>query len=121
LHKSFNGSILESSFGEKEFDLVYTMGVLIHIHPDDVLENMKRMFHYSSRYVLIGEYFNRTPVMIEYQGKRIDYLKVILANYFSKTFLYGSLTTVFCGDIFTIMLVLMILLTGCLRRTRWAR
>ena len=96
LHKSFNGSIVESSFEENEFDLVYTMGVLIHIHPEDVLDNMKKMFHYSSRYILIGEYFNRTPVMIEYQGQRdklfkSDFGKLFLENFPVRLVDYGFL------------------------------
>jgi spore coat polysaccharide biosynthesis protein SpsF len=43
LTQKFNGSILESSL-EGSFDLVYTMGVLIHIHLDDLLENMKKIY-----------------------------------------------------------------------------
>ena len=66
IDKSFNGPIVESQFGKEEFDLVFTMGVLIHIHPKDLLQNMKKMYEYSSRYILMGEYFNRTPTMIEY-------------------------------------------------------
>jgi spore coat polysaccharide biosynthesis protein SpsF len=50
---SFNGPILESDFPEKSFDLVYTIGVLIHIHPDDLLANMKKMYDYSSKYILM--------------------------------------------------------------------
>lgn len=76
----FNGSILESNLSGR-FDLVFTMGVLIHIHPDDLLANMEKMFNYSNKYVLIGEYFNRTPVMIEYQGELNSSLKETLANF----------------------------------------
>ena len=42
LDNSFNGPILESVFANNSFDLVYTIGVLIHIHPDDLLANMKK-------------------------------------------------------------------------------
>jgi hypothetical protein len=45
------------------------------------------MFDYSSRYILVSEYFNRTPVMIEYHGKRINCLKEISANISWRTFL----------------------------------
>ena len=44
LDQSFNGTILQSNF-EQKFDLVFTMGVLIHIHPDDLLENINKMWH----------------------------------------------------------------------------
>jgi pseudaminic acid biosynthesis-associated methylase len=96
LHKTFNGPILESSFEKNEFDLVYTMGVLIHIHPDDLLANMQKMFQYSSRYILMGEYFNRTPVMIEYHGEKdrlfkSDFGKLFLENFPVKLVDYGFL------------------------------
>jgi len=83
---SFNGPIVESNFPKNNFDLVYTMGVLIHIHPDDLLANMQKMFDYSSEYILMGEYFNRTPVMIEYQGEanklfKRDFGKLFVENF----------------------------------------
>ena len=85
LSQAFNGSILESNLTGK-FDLVYTMGVLIHIHPDDLLANMQKMFDYSNQYILFGEYFNRTPVMIEYQGQKDrlfkrDFGKLFIENF----------------------------------------
>lgn len=39
---SFNGSILDSKFKLNSFDLVFICGVLIHIHPNDILDNMKK-------------------------------------------------------------------------------
>jgi 2-polyprenyl-3-methyl-5-hydroxy-6-metoxy-1,4-benzoquinol methylase len=87
IEQSFNGPIVQSNFEKEHFDLVFTMGVLIHIHPDDLLTNMQKMFDYSSRYILVSEYFNRTPVMIEYHGKRINCLKEISANISWRTFL----------------------------------
>jgi pseudaminic acid biosynthesis-associated methylase len=68
LAQAFNGAILDSNFAAQSFDLVYTIGVLIHIHPDQLLSHMAKMFDYSRRYILMGEYFNRTPVMLPYQG-----------------------------------------------------
>ncbi|HMK04892.1 MAG TPA: pseudaminic acid biosynthesis-associated methylase [Ferruginibacter sp.] len=94
--KTFNGSILDSAYEEKAFDLVFTMGVLIHIHPRDLLSNMKKMFQYSSRYILIGEYFNRTPVMIEYHGEKdklfkSDFGKLFMENFPVRLVDYGFL------------------------------
>lgn len=96
LDQSFNGPIVESAFAPASFDLVFTTGVLIHIHPDDVLANMRKMFEYSRRYVLIGEYFNRTPVMIEYQGERdrlfkSDFGKTFVTNFNVEVVDYGFL------------------------------
>ncbi len=96
LHKPFNGSILDSAFDNGEFDLVFTIGVLIHIHPDDLVENMRRMHSYSSKYILMGEYFNRTPVMIEYQGEKDrlfkrDFGKLFIENFDVALVDYGFL------------------------------
>ena len=95
LDKTFNGSIETSNFKDV-FDLVFTIGVLIHIHPDDLLHNMERMFNYSSKYILIGGYFNRTPVMIEYQGERDklfkrDFGKLFIQNFDVELVDYGFL------------------------------
>lgn len=95
LDQSFNGSILEASF-EKTFDLVFTMGVLIHIHPDDLLMNMHKIYNYSNKYILLGEDFNRTPVMIEYQGQedklfKRDFGKLFIENFPATLVDYGFL------------------------------
>lgn len=69
LQHGFNGPILDAELPAAHFDLVFTIGVLIHIHPDQLLQTMARMHGWSRRYVLIGEYFNRTPMMLEYHGQ----------------------------------------------------
>jgi pseudaminic acid biosynthesis-associated methylase len=70
LDQAFNGAIVDAPFEPGSFDLVFTTGVMIHVHPDNLLANMRKMFDLSRRYILIGEYFNRTPVMLEYQGEK---------------------------------------------------
>lgn len=96
LDKAFNGPILASNFEDRSFDLVFTMGVLIHIHPDELLANMKKMFECSGRYVLMGEYFNRTPVMLDYQGEKDklfkrDFGKLFIENFDVTLVDYGFL------------------------------
>jgi spore coat polysaccharide biosynthesis protein SpsF len=96
ISQSFNGSIVDSSFDQESFDLVFTIGVLIHIHPNDLLDNLKKMFEYSSKYILIGEYFNRTPVMLEYQGEKDklfkrDFGRYLLEHFDVKLVDYGFL------------------------------
>lgn len=86
LDGAFNGSIAESAFEPGAFDLVFTTGVLIHIHPDDLVSNMRRMFEYSARYILIGEYFNRTPVMLEYRGQQDRLFKRDFGKLFVESF-----------------------------------
>lgn len=96
LAKSFNGPILESNFEGESFDLVFTMGVLIHVPPNDLIGTMKKMYDYSKRFVLMGEYFNRTPAMIEYQGKlnrlfKRDFGKLFIENFDCDLVNYGFL------------------------------
>lgn len=96
LDRSFNGAIVDSDFEPASFDLVLTCGVLIHIHPDNLVANMRKMFNYSRRYILIAEYFNRTPVMIEYQGQRdrlfkSDFGKTFVTNFAVNVVDYGFL------------------------------
>jgi len=72
------------------------MGVLIHINPDDLNANIQKVFSYSKKYLLIGEYFNRTPVMIEYQGQKNrlfkrDFGKLFLKNFSAELNDYGFL------------------------------
>lgn len=96
LDKAVNCSIVESNLDPKSFDLTFTIGVLIHIHPDNLLANMKKMYEYSNKYILIGEYFNRTPVTIEYQGEsdklfKSDFGKMFLENFDVSLVDYGFL------------------------------
>jgi pseudaminic acid biosynthesis-associated methylase len=93
LAQKFNGSILESSL-EGSFDLVYTMGVLIHINPDELLANLQKAYNYSNKYLLFGEYFNRAPIMLDYQGQKNrlfkrDFGKLIIENFPVKLLDYG--------------------------------
>ena len=95
INKSFLGSIKDSNFDMK-FDLVFKSGVLIHTNPDDLLETMSRMYEMSSRYVLIAEYFSRTPVMISYRGEddrlfKRDFGKLFVENFECKVLDYGFL------------------------------
>lgn len=85
LERAFNGPI-ENSIFPNTFDLVFTCGVLIHIHPDSLLANMQKMFDHSTRYVLMAEYFNRTPTMIEYRGQKDRLFKRDFGRFFMKSF-----------------------------------
>lgn len=83
---AFNGPILDAPMPAGGFDLVFTSGVLIHINPDQLLAHMQRMFDFSRRFVLMGEYFNRTPVSLEYRGEKDrlfkrDFGKLFIQNF----------------------------------------
>jgi pseudaminic acid biosynthesis-associated methylase len=49
-------------------DLVLCMGCLIHIQPSRLQTVYENLFKGSNKYILIGEYYNPTPVEIEYRG-----------------------------------------------------
>jgi hypothetical protein len=72
------------------------MGVLIHINPKQLLANLSKIYEYSAKYILIGEYFNRTPVTIEYQGEKDklfkrDFGRLFIENFAVKLINYGFL------------------------------
>src|SRR5690606_31020854 len=53
---------------EPEFDLAFTKGVLIHIAPEDLPRAYAALHRASRRYVLVAEYYNPSPVELEYRG-----------------------------------------------------
>jgi pseudaminic acid biosynthesis-associated methylase len=56
-------------FRDRVFDLVFTMGVLIH-QPDDTLSQvMAEMVRCSRRWVLCGEYFAPETTQVAYRGQ----------------------------------------------------
>lgn len=65
------GSALELPFDDGTFDLVYTSGVLIHIHPDDLATVQREMSRCSRRWIWGFEYFTEEGyVEIPYRGQR---------------------------------------------------
>lgn len=95
ISEAFHGSIKDAKLARK-FNLVFTSGVLIHINPQDLPITMQKIYDFSDRYILIAEYFNRTPVSIEYRGQvdklfKRDFGKDFLENYNVKLLDYGFL------------------------------
>lgn len=62
-----NASILDFS-PERTFDLVLVKGVLIHLDPTALPEVYDKLFAASRRYILVAEYYNPSPVEINYRG-----------------------------------------------------
>jgi pseudaminic acid biosynthesis-associated methylase len=52
----------------EQFDLTFTKGVLIHINPSRLNHVYETLYKASKRYLLVVEYYNPTPVEIEYRG-----------------------------------------------------
>ncbi|MEM7615952.1 MAG: pseudaminic acid biosynthesis-associated methylase, partial [Pseudomonadota bacterium] len=61
------GSILDT-IPEPPVDLTFTSGVLIHINPEYLKAVYDNLVHGSTRYVLVAEYYNPTPVTVRYRG-----------------------------------------------------
>jgi pseudaminic acid biosynthesis-associated methylase len=66
----YNTSIseLDISKNNTKYALVFTMGVLIHINPEMLTDTYKKMYEMSNKYILIGEYYSKTPQGISYRG-----------------------------------------------------
>lgn len=58
------------SFEDNSAELVFTSGVLIHVHPDKLLQSCQEIHRVSSRYILSIEYFSDKPEEIEYRGQK---------------------------------------------------
>ena len=72
--KSNIGHIKEGSITEPlklpKTDLVFTFGVLIHVNPDKLEAAYSNLFETSKKYILVAEYFNPTPIEVDYRGHR---------------------------------------------------
>ena len=49
-------------------DFVFTKGVLIHINPADLEKVYDNLYSCSEKYICIAEYYNPTPVTVDYRG-----------------------------------------------------
>lgn len=63
----FNESIIDFA-PQKQYDLSMIKGVLIHINPDELKNVYAKLYQSSSKYILIAEYYNPSPVEIPYRG-----------------------------------------------------
>jgi len=84
---TFNTSIFDCDVSAIEkSDLSLIKGVLIHINPEMLSLVYDKLYEASSKYILICEYYNPTPVMINYRGHenrlfKRDFAGDILAVY----------------------------------------
>ena len=62
-----HNSILEFETTE-QYDFVFIKGVLIHVNPEALPKVYDLMHTTSSKYICIAEYYNPTPVEINYRG-----------------------------------------------------
>jgi pseudaminic acid biosynthesis-associated methylase len=65
--KFYHDSILEFKL-DYQRDMSLIKGVLIHINPERLNDVYDLLYKASSRYICVIEYYNPTPVEVEYQG-----------------------------------------------------
>lgn len=53
---------------DERFDLTMTKGVMIHIHPDKLPLVYQKLYNLSKKFILIAEYYNPSPVELNYRG-----------------------------------------------------
>jgi spore coat polysaccharide biosynthesis protein SpsF len=52
----------------RQWDLSFTKGVLIHLPPESLPDIYDKLVEASSRYVMVCEYYNPSPVEVSYRG-----------------------------------------------------
>lgn len=52
------------------FDMVFTSGVLIHIHPKDIASALSEIYRVSKKYIVCVEYFSAQCREVEYRGNK---------------------------------------------------
>ncbi len=75
-------------------DLTFTAGVLIHINPEYLDQVYANLVNLSKRYVLVAEYYNPSPMSIDYRGHKErlfkrDFAGELIDNYNLKLVDYG--------------------------------
>ena len=62
------GTILDPLPATTQYDLAFTKGVLIHINPEQLDKVYDNLYRLSRRYIVVVEYYNPTPVVVNYRG-----------------------------------------------------
>ena len=65
-----NTTVVEPLNANTTFDLTFTKGVLIHINPEMLHAVYQNLYDLSNRYILVCEYYNPSPVGIDYRGNK---------------------------------------------------
>ncbi len=63
----YSGSIFDFETS-RQYDVALIRGVLIHTNPDMLPHVYEKLYRTSKKYILIGEYYNPTPVAVSYRG-----------------------------------------------------
>lgn len=81
-----NASALDIPFKDNWFDLVFTSGVLIHQHPNNLGKAIDEIVRVSKKFIWGCEYFSKKPLEIVYRGNKgllwkNDFLSVYLKRH----------------------------------------
>lgn len=87
-------SVVNKIESTKKFDLCFTKGVLIHINPSLLNAVYQNLYDMSKNYIMVCEYYNPTPVSIEYRGHndklfKRDFAGELIAKFDLKLIDYG--------------------------------
>ena len=66
----YDGSAARLPLSNHAVDLAFTMGVMIHIHPDNLAASCREIFRVTSRFVLCSEYYSAEPRELNYRGHK---------------------------------------------------
>ena len=80
------GLAAEIDFPDGAADLVFTSGVLIHIHPDQLEVSIREIHRCAARWIATIEYFSDKPEMIPYRGHNDRLFKRDFGGFWLDTF-----------------------------------
>jgi pseudaminic acid biosynthesis-associated methylase len=75
-------SSIHSFQTDEKYDLAMIAGVMIHINPDQLIQVYRLLSKLTTRYVLISEYYNPTPITVDYRGNQGQLFKRDFAGEF---------------------------------------
>ena len=64
-----DGVASKIGLADASMDLVFTRGVLIHIHPNDLLASCRELHRVARRYIVSIEYFSANPEELTYRNQ----------------------------------------------------
>ncbi len=83
------------SLPDRSVDLVFTIGVLIHVDPSLLDATLREIHRVATKYIFCCEYFSPTPETISYRGET----ELLFKNDFGSLYmdLFPDLTFIECG------------------------
>lgn len=64
------GDASSLDIGNYSVDMVFTSGVLIHIHPDNQIKALEEIYRTSKKYIICAEYFSPEIREVTYHGEK---------------------------------------------------